>query len=191
MGQEFTRKLLLGSVYEFISENGIENLSMRKVAQAAGVSTGTINYYFVNKQRLLIAALESAYELPQDWEQYKGSPLKQLQRLLMGYVCRAPRDRFWHFWVNYLAASTRDAELHAHQTDRYRRQQRFWAKLIEDGVRCGEIQADIDPRRKAEELLILAHGLLVRQLAGPQDGSRELAHELLTQQIERIRCPAS
>lgn len=191
MGQEFTRKQLLGTVYEFISENGIENLSMRRIAEAAGVSTGTINYHFVNKQRLLIAALESAYELPPDWESYKGSPLKQLTRLVTGYVCRAPRDRFWRFWVNYLATSTRDSELHAHQTDRYRRQLRFWAKLIEDGARCGEVRTDIDPHRRAEELLILAHGLLIRQLAGPEEGSRDLAHELLMQQIEQIRLIAS
>lgn len=186
-GQELTRKHLLGTVYEFISENGIENLSMRKIAQAADLSTGTINYYFGNKQRLLIAALESAYELPDDWEQYKGSPLKQLQRLLEGYVCRSPKDRFWRFWINYLASSTRNDELHAHQADRYRRQHRFWAKLLRDGQQAGEFRNDIDPDQKAEELLVLAHGLLVRQLAGPEARSREIAHAMLLAQIEQMR----
>lgn len=187
MGQERTRKYVLGIVYELISVDGIENLSMRKVAQAAGMSTGTINYHFGNKQRLLIAALVSAYELPEDWEVYSGSPIKQLHRLLSGYICRSPRDRFWRFWINYLATSTRDLELLSHQSDRYRRQQRFWARLIADGMAVGEFRKDVDPQRKAEELLILAHGLLVRQLAGPEEGSRDIAQDLLMSHLATMR----
>lgn len=191
MGQERTRKYVLGIVYELISADGIENLSMRKVAQAAGLSTGTINYHFGNKQGVIIAALEAAYELPDDWEAYRGSPIRQLERLMIGYVCRYPQDRFWRFWVNYLATSTRDAKLLAHQAERYRRQQRFWAKLLSDGIAASEVRPDVDPQHKAEELLILAHGLLIRQLAGPESGSRNLACRLLQAQLEAIRVAPS
>lgn len=186
-GEAFTRKHVLGKVYELISEDGIENLSMRKVAVAAGLSTGTINYHFGNKQRLLIAALESAYELPDDWEQYRGSPMKQLQRLATGYVCRSPKDRFWRFWINYLATSMRDGELLAHQTDRYQRQQRFWARLIADGVVAGEFRKGLDAEHEAEALLILAHGLLVRQLAAPGQRNQDLARELLLRGVDALR----
>ncbi|NUZ07308.1 TetR/AcrR family transcriptional regulator [Piscinibacter koreensis] len=189
-GEALTRKHVLGTVYELISRDGIENLSMRKVAVAAGLSTGTINYHFGNKQRLLIAALESAYELPDDWERYQGSPVAQLERLLTGYVCRLPTDRFWRFWINYLASSVRDAELLTHQTDRLQRQQRFWTRLIHDGIAAGELASGVDAARKAEELLILAHGLVLRQLADPGEASRDLARELLLGQVRQMRAPA-
>jgi AcrR family transcriptional regulator len=91
---ELTRRHVLETVYELISEHGIEGISMRQVADAAELSTGTINYHFGNKESLLMAALESAYELPPDWEQYRSSPAAQLRRLVFRYVCRAPRDRF-------------------------------------------------------------------------------------------------
>ncbi|HSV54293.1 MAG TPA: TetR/AcrR family transcriptional regulator [Burkholderiaceae bacterium] len=179
-----TRSHVLEKVYELISEHGIEGLSMRQVADAAGLSTGTINYHFGNKESLLIAALESAYELPSDWEQYRGSAAAQLRRLVFGYVCRTPKDRFWRFWINYVAASTLNEEMAAHQKQRYERQERFWGRLIRDAVAAGEFKSSLDPRREAEQLLSLAHGLLVRQLVIPRAEVRAEAHALLASRVD-------
>lgn len=186
-GQESTRRHVLETVYELISEHGVESLSMRQVADAAGLSTGTINYHFGNKESLLIAALENAYELPPDWEQYRGSPAAQLRRLVFGYVCRTPKDRFWRFWINYLAASTRSEEMAAHQKVRYERQERFWGSLIRDAVQAGEFKASLDPRQEAEDLLSLAHGLLVRQLVIPHAEVVAQARALLAARMDDFR----
>lgn len=185
-GQAITRKHVLSTVYDLISEHGIENLSMRQVAQAAGLSTGTISYHFGSKERLLIAALEDAYELPSDWEDYRGSPAAQLRRLLMGYVCRPGGDRFWRFWINYLAASMRDPEMLAHQQQRYDRQGRFWARLIRDGIAAGEFARHHDPERVADELVVLAHGLLVQQLIDPGRKARDKARNTLIEFLDRL-----
>ena len=53
------RKELLGVVYEAVSEHGVDGVTMRQIGEAAGISTGTINYHFKNKYNLLIAALGS------------------------------------------------------------------------------------------------------------------------------------
>jgi AcrR family transcriptional regulator len=186
-GQECTRQHVLETVYDLISEHGIEGLSMRQVADAAGLSTGTINYHFGNKQSLVIAALESAYKLPSDWEQYRGSPSAQLRRLVFGYICRGPRDRFWRFWINYLAASTRNPELSAHQRTRYERQERFWARLIRDAMRAQEFKDSLDPQHEAEQLLSLAHGQLIRQLVLPCAEVSAEARALLGARIASFR----
>ena len=185
-GESDTRRFVLGKVYELISEYGIESLSMRTVAQAVQMSTGTINHHFGNKRGLLIAALESAYELPGDWEEYRGSPANQLRRLVLGYVLRGQRDRFWRFWINYLAMSTRDDAMLSHQKVRYARQERFWAKLINDAIQSGEFNADIDPHKTAEALLDLSHGFLVRQLIMPDAESRAHARKMLTEAVDRL-----
>jgi len=185
-GQAITRKHVLSTVYDLISKHGIENLSMRQVAQAAGLSTGTISYHFGNKERLLIAALEDAYELPSDWEDYRGSPAAQLRRLVMGYVCRPGGDRFWRFWINYLAASMRDPEMLAHQQQRYVRQGRFWAQLIRDGIAAGEFGGQHDPERMADELVVLSHGLLVQQLIDPGRKARDNARTALSEFLGRL-----
>jgi AcrR family transcriptional regulator len=170
---------LLGVVYEAVSEFGVDGVTMRQIAEAADISTGTINYHFKNKYNLLIAALEAAYELPEDWQIYKGSPFSQLQRLAMGYVLRSPRDRFWRFWINYTAHGTRDEEMRQHQNDRYERQLAFWGDLLRDGIAAGEVDGSVEPRVAANELLLIAQGLVVRQLQNPTPATREEARSIL------------
>jgi AcrR family transcriptional regulator len=173
------RKELLGVVYEVVSESGVDGVTMRQIAEAAKISTGTINYHFKNKHNLLILALEAAYELPEDWQAYKGSPFSQLQRLAMGYVFRSSRDRFWRFWINYTAHSTRDEEMRQHQNDRYERQLEFWGDLLRDGIAAGEVDPSVDPKSAANELLLIAQGLVVRQIQSPTAAIREEAKAIL------------
>ncbi len=180
------RRELLGVVYEQIAEHGIDGVSMRQIAEAAQLSTGSVNYHFQNKRNLIIAALEAAYELPDDWGQYTGSPFAQLQRLASRYVFRSARDRFWLFWVNYTAHSSRDEEMRRHQQARYERQHLFWCSLIRDGVAAGELRAELDPEAVAEELLLVAHGLVVRQIQSPLPETRAHARETLQAHLEGL-----
>jgi hypothetical protein len=98
----------------------------------------------------------------------------------MGYVFRSSRDRFWRFWINYTAHSTRDEEMREHQNGRYERQRKFWGELLRDGISAGEVDPDIDPERAANELLLMAHGLVVHQLQSPTPASREEARKILS-----------
>jgi len=180
------RKELLGVVYELISEHGIDAVTMRQIADAAGISTGTINYHFKNRHNLVILALEAAYELPEDWRSYEGSPLAQLRRLASGYIFRSPRERFWHFWINYTANSSRDEEMRRHQNDRYEKQRKFWAELLKAGIAAGEVDPDIDPQNTADDLLLTGHALVIRQIQSPTPATREMARSLLEAKISDI-----
>jgi AcrR family transcriptional regulator len=173
------RKELLGVVYELISEHGIDAVTMRQIGEAAGISTGTINYHFKSRHNLVILALEAAYELPDDWRSYEGSPLAQLQRLASLYIFRSPRERFWLFWVNYLAHSTRDEEMRRRQNERYEKQRKFWVELLKAGMKAGEVDPDVDPQKTADDLLLTAHALVLRQIQSPTPATRELAKSVL------------
>ena len=95
-GRVQRRKDLLGIVYEVISEFGVDGASMRQIADRAGVSTGTINYHFGNKQKLIMAALQAAYETPSE-EEPSSSPLAQLKVFAFSHIFRSSNDRFWRF----------------------------------------------------------------------------------------------
>ncbi|OIM95789.1 hypothetical protein BLN97_03380 [Bradyrhizobium elkanii] len=86
------QKHIAGVVYDLIAEQGIENLTMRQVADAAKVSLGTITYHFRSKEALIAAALESGYELPDDWDQYKARQLPSFAALLYPTHCSRPRS---------------------------------------------------------------------------------------------------
>jgi AcrR family transcriptional regulator len=177
---------ILGTTYDLISERGIAGINMRMVGEATGMSTGSINYYFKNKRGLIIAALQAAYRLPDDWDQYKGSPRAQLRRLAMGYAMKSPKDRFWRFWIDYTAHSVRDEEMRLHQQRRYKIQEKFWCRLIRDGIKTGEFRKSLNPEAAARSLLVSAHGVLVRQLVLNDAASREFAKQEIDQALKLL-----
>jgi AcrR family transcriptional regulator len=54
------RTQLCAAMLELVATQGVEALSVRQVAAAAGVSIGTVQYHFPTKQAMLTAAFEHA-----------------------------------------------------------------------------------------------------------------------------------
>jgi AcrR family transcriptional regulator len=185
-GRVQRRRDLLGTVYEVISESGIEGASMRQIAERAKVSTGTINYHFGNKQKLIMAALQAAYEAPPDQDSESGSPLGRLKAFAFSHIFRSSSDRFWRFWVNYAAAGTRNSELRRHQHRRFEKQQAHWARLIQGAIDAGELPAELRPHDVAEQMLIFAHGLVMRQILQPDAENRARCERLMEDYFERL-----
>jgi hypothetical protein len=73
-----------------------------------------------------------------------------------------------------------------HQNTRYERQRKFWGELLRDGIATGEVDPDVDPERAANELLLIAHGLVLRQLQSPTPANREEAREILSERFDRL-----
>ena len=55
---DFRRQQLIDAAMSSIAELGLSNTTVARVAEAAGLSQGIVNFYFESKQALLIATLE-------------------------------------------------------------------------------------------------------------------------------------
>lgn len=183
---EQQQKYIAGVVYDLIAESGIENVTMRQVAEAAQLSLGTITYHFRNKQTLVATALEVGYALPEDWDEYKGSPAAQLRRIALSYALESPDSRWWRFWINFVAMSTRDAEIQAHQSKRFDKQRRFWIRLLIAGMEKGEILLDTPVEETVDQMLVEVHGLVVLQMVKPSAKMRSYARDTINKMIDRI-----
>lgn len=69
---------------------------------------------------------------------------------------------------------------------RYARQQRFWTRLIEDGMASGEFRKDINATQEAGRLLHLSHGLPIQQLIEVEAETRTYAHDMLNAAVDRL-----
>jgi AcrR family transcriptional regulator len=180
------QKFIAGVVYDLIAESGIENVTMRQVAEAAKVSLGTITYHFSTKEKLITAALELGYELPDDWDQYKGSPASQLRRIALSYALQSPSNRWWRFWINYVAMSTRDTEIQLTQAKRFDKQRRFWIRLLTEGKDAGEIRLDVPVEETVDRMLAEVHGQIILQLLKPSAKMRSGAREAINKMVDGI-----
>jgi AcrR family transcriptional regulator len=183
------RKNLLDAVHAVISESGIDGASMRQIADRANVSTGTINYHFGNKHKLMMAALQASCLPPQEYDSSADSPLAQLRVLAFSHTFRSSTDRFWHFWVNYAAAGTRNTEMRKHQNRRFERQHALWTRLIEDAINAGELPSCPNAEVVSEQLLIFIHGLVMRQILQPGAQNRLHCEKLLERYFETLERP--
>lgn len=180
-----TRAEVLRAVVALIGERGIDGMTMRQVAQATGMSTGTINYHFTNKRSLILAALDSAPSAPAMPE--SGGPLERLQWLFRGFILEDPDQRaWWRFWVEVTAQAARDPELRERQRGRMEAQRQEVEDLVALGVERGELRGELDPVLISEPLLALAMGLAIQQLISPDAVTVRRASDALEGSIREI-----
>jgi AcrR family transcriptional regulator len=146
--KDFRQPEILAAARALIEEEGAANVSVARIARAAGISEATIYKYFENRQDLLNRVLS-------DWatpfiERLTAelAPLVELRPRLVLVAIRylrsmeeTPRLHKVFFgelrWSNYRGSAI-------HTLNR-----RFVAGVmstIEDGIRSGELRPDLDPR---------------------------------------------
>jgi len=158
---------VLRAVAELIARHGIDGMSMRQVAEACGMSTGTINYHFRNKRGLIMATMDFVYSVPQDWQRFAGLPaLEQLRtRAAIAIIKTEGRRQWGRFWLEYAAHAGRDPVLLESHVEHYKTRRRVFLDTIEAGQRKGEVRLDIDPQAATDGLLALIDGVLTQQIA--------------------------
>ena len=143
------RQQILSAACEVISTMGVPDLRLVDVAKEAGVSSGTVHYYFDTKRDVINAAfafnLEDSFGRRQELLHSTKGSLSMLKDLVESYL---PNDdasrRAWKVWVALWAEATRDTELQ-HLNERLYGQ---WRDLVSGVIRmCSGGPLGAPPRR--------------------------------------------
>jgi TetR/AcrR family transcriptional regulator, regulator of biofilm formation and stress response len=166
------REALLDAVLRVVAQSGVDAVTHRRVAEAAGLPLASTTYWFQSKEHLLTAALQSAAD--RDIERLRAflgearerdaDPLELAVGAILGPEDdSAQNSRAWLLatYALVLEAARRPAlrEVTTRWTDAYL--QALSPLLAAAGSR--------EPRTDAELLLAAADGLLVEQLASGED----------------------
>ena len=97
--QAFRRNSLIWAAVEVIAKHGIENASVAQICDAAGVSRGLINHYFLSKDDLLIKAIEALHQRIMEVTRaaasaHAGEPQAQLEAVVRAAHDPRAIDRF-------------------------------------------------------------------------------------------------
>lgn len=145
-------------------DEGLESLTLRRVADALGVVPGLVNHYFPAVDDLVATAFASAAaaELEQilDDTAAADGPAGRLRRVLLLLV-DDDRDRLSLLWLDAWQAGRRRPALHAEVVRLMVAWQQRVAELIEVGVRAGEFRTP-DPATAAARILTVVDGLSVQ-----------------------------
>ena len=176
------RRELVAASWDVISREGLEALTLRKVAAAADCTTGRIAHYFEGREELLLAALSSAYAASEARmvriEQSSRSAEDRLRGVIHEALpLNAERLKEWRVWMVFWAAAATNDDLAQENTRRYAAWQRMLARLITE--HAGPVNA----QNLAFALVAVIDGIGIRTSLSPDARNRKLARAAIDRWI--------
>lgn len=173
---------ILAAARRALAERGFEATRIVDIASGAGISTGTVHYYFKTKDEVLLAALRWANETPyrrlETALEEKSDPVSRLA-LLIDVAVPYPGwlEEQYLLWIELVSRVLRAPELRPESQRVGVRWRRYFREVIEEGGRTGAFHPVAPADEVAERLVGLADGLAFRALAG--DITPERVHGFL------------
>ena len=173
------REALLEAAAGLLREEGIGGVSLRRVADRAGVSTQMIYTLYGGKSGLLQALWKKGFdELAGALEAVEAEPMEQLRELGRSY-----RDWALEHPALYEAMFARSLKEFRPGGADVERETRSFQILLECVERCVEegYFGDLSPRRVADALWTAVHGSVELELSGfyEDEGEAETQFELM------------
>ncbi|MGH9760949.1 MAG: TetR/AcrR family transcriptional regulator [Blastocatellia bacterium] len=183
------RSELVRIAYQLIADNGLEGFRTRRVADAAGIDTGTLHYHYPSKHALIEAVLDhlvndlgtnravSSIPAPADSLELLRSEVEDL-------VCRVKQspDQF-RVLIDMRVHATRDHAIANILAKRDSAFQEYLAGLLSRGIEEEVIRPDLDLELAASLLRIELYGLSLTALKTPDridEMAAEFYHQLQT-----------
>ena len=144
------RALILASAAELFARKGIANTTVREIADAVGVLSGSLYHHFESKDAIVEEILTGFLDAIRDSYTrilgMKQPPPQTLHDLVLAslQLARAQPDAtaIYQNELHYLREQDRFGTVLTGAAD----VQRTWLTVIEQGVADGSFRADIDPR---------------------------------------------
>jgi len=149
--ETYTKQDILKAVIQILTQHGIQDFSMERVAREAGVAKGTLYVHFKNKKQIIESAVEASLapllEELSDVLDSDLSPDKKLERFTFRHLSYF--DAHQDFFRVLLYDRQR-----AHAQRRRYRTSRYWTfvekitRVVDDGVQSGLFRP-LDPSKVA------------------------------------------
>jgi len=184
------RREIAEATWRTALRRGLDDLTMRTVAAEAQVSTGVLAHYFVDKEALILHALQTAVD--RIIAQFTGrvdnlSPWEALRAaLLEGLPLDAARRDEWRTWLNFWVLALGSPTLTAEQNRWYGRWQGFLATQIRHCQEEGRVPRDLDPDEEAIAAIAFIDGLSLQAAFDPQRFTAERQAALLDRYLARL-----
>ena len=180
------RRQLVEASWDVIAAEGIEGVTLRKVAEAADCTTGRIAHYFSGRDELVLSALRAAHKdaerrMMRAARSDAGAQDRLRRVAFEGLPLDAARLREWKVWLVFWASAASNPMLADENARRYADWQELLAALIAEIGSAADTPAQTEAH--ALELASLIDGLGIRTTLAPTPANRRLARNAVDRWI--------
>ena len=189
---EERRAGLGAAVWRLAARDGLEAVTVRRVADEAGWSTGAVVHYFSDKEELLLFAFRTVADrvgrrLAAATER-TSAPLELARaQLVEGLPLDREREAEVRVWFAFLGLALTRPALARAQRLTYRAWRERVADLLLEAQRQGEVHPDVDCAAAAAALVAVVDGLAIQATFEPRALSARRQTELVDLQLDALR----
>ena len=189
---EERRAELGAAVWRLAARDGLEAVTVRRVAEETGWSTGAVVHYFSDKEELLLFAFRTVADrvgrrLTEATER-TSAPLELARaQLVEGLPLDREREAEVRVWFAFLGLALTRPALARAQRVTYRAWRDRVAERLREAQERGEIRADIDCGAEAAALVALVDGLAIQATFEPRALSARRQAELVDGHLDALR----
>jgi AcrR family transcriptional regulator len=189
---EERRAELAAAVWSIASREGLEAVTIRRVAEEAGWSTGALVHYFEAKEELLLFAFRTVADrvgrrLAQA-EERTSEPLELARaQLVEGLPLDAGRRAEVRVWFAFLGLALTRPALARAQRVTYRAWRDRIADRLRDAQERGDLRAEVDCAAEAVALVALVDGLAIQATFEPRALSGQRQVRLVDAHLDALR----
>jgi TetR/AcrR family transcriptional repressor of bet genes len=156
------RAEIVTATWKTLAAEGIDGTTMRRIAEAAGCSTGRLTHYFPSREAILIEALRAVHLAAAQRMTAVAAEHRGLDALSAVVHEALPLDgtrrREWKVWLAFWGQAAATRSLRREHERRYAEWRALIAGLLASAVDAGELRA-LDVDLEAGRLIALIDGL--------------------------------
>lgn len=176
---------------DIIAEQGLEQATIREIAERTGFSKGVIEHYFDDKDHIIDMAIDWINQRFIQREQKATADKRGLTALEARLECALPLTkeslREWKIRLRFWSDAAVRNELHSQQSERLNKTRERFTKDIEEAKELGELQTVIDSTYAANMLIHFVCGVSANALIAPGYYNRRYVKKLVQDVIGDMR----
>ena len=189
---EQRRTQIAEAVWAIVAFRGFEAVTLRSVAAEAGVSMGTVQHYFTNKEEMIYFACTqfveqatSGAEALMEQANDPDAPRTIIRAIMQQTMPLTEEQRIGSaVWLAFVSRAAVDDQLGEFIREAWNGLHRFVSAQLRTAQESGQVPTTLDTAIEAASLIALADGLASHLLVGQH--TAELAIEAVDHRLEQL-----
>ena len=177
------RRQVVAVASKLIATSGLDNVTVRDIADAVGCSTAIVSHYFHNKRELLLLTYQATID--RATERSEATFAVDDLRGFLAEIMPLDEERLmeWKIWLAFWAKAAAEPEIAEVQRNCVLTMRGRILAVLERLERSGHLVPGLDLEHHARRLLTTITGMAIEVMFDPLDWPNERQHALIDPDI--------